>query len=324
MGMNTEDPTFPIEQALGAWPKASLGHFPTPLEHMPRLSASYPGHSLYIKRDDCSGLATGGNKVRQLEYYLGDALAKGADVVLSTGAVQSNYMRTLAASAAKLGLECHIQLESRVKTDNRDYLESGNVLLDKMFGAHIHRYTGGGDEFDADRVIREIAADLAAQGRKPYIVPLAPVKKPKGALGYVDCARELISQFHQMDITPDLVVVGSGSGLTHAGLLIGLRLAGLDMPVLGACVRREATLQHDRILETCRKIEAMLECGQVVKETDVRVDDRALAPGYGQPSERVLKAISEVAGKEAILLDPVYSGKTAACMLMANRTGRSV
>jgi D-cysteine desulfhydrase/L-cysteate sulfo-lyase len=319
--MNIELSNSPVEQALYAWPRVSLGHLPTPLELMPRLSAVVEGHTLAIKRDDCSGLATGGNKVRQLEYYLGDAIAQGADVVLSTGALQSNYMRTLAASAAKLGLECHIQLESRVKIDNKDYFESGNVLLDRMFGANIHYYNGSGDEFDADRVIRQIAEDLASQGRKPYIVPLAPVEKPRGALGYVSCAAELLSQFDAMNWVPDLVVTGSGSGLTHAGLLTGLRLAGHKVPVLGVCVRREASLQQGRIVETCRKVEAMLDCGEVVSDSDVWVDDRALHPGYGQATEHVLRAIRDVAGNEGILLDPVYSGKTAACMLMAIESG---
>ena len=168
-------------------PWVSLGHFPTPLEPLPRILSEVTGNSLFLKRDDCSGLGLGGNKVRQLEYYLGDALTKGCDTVLSTGAVQSNYMRTLAAASAKLGLECHVQLESRVSTEDPDYLLSGNVLLNKMFGANLYSYEEGEDERGADAELARIARDLEHKGRKPYIVPLAPVEEPKGALGYVAC-----------------------------------------------------------------------------------------------------------------------------------------
>lgn len=310
-----------ISQALAPWSRLELGHFPTPLEQLPRFSANFSSHSIYIKRDDCSGLGMGGNKVRQLEFYMGDAIDKGCDVVLGTGAIQSNYMRTLAAAAARLGLECHIQLESRVKTDSQDYLHSGNVLLNKMFGAQLHYYDGSGDEFDADLKIRQIADRLSQQGKKPYIVPLVPVEQPRGALGYVRAAAELMQQLAAQAINADLLVVGSGSGLTHAGLLTGLRMAGVKTPVLGVCVRREAKLQQPRILATCRKVETMLGCGQVVPPPDIWVDQRALYPGYGKASEPVMQAIATMAGTEGILLDPVYSGKTVACAMLAMAAG---
>ncbi len=159
---------------------------------MPQLSARYEGFALYVKRDDCTGLGLGGNKVRQIEFYLGDALAKGCDTVLSTGAVQSNYMRTIAAAASKLGLECHIQLEDRVKNTSSEYQKSGNRLLTGLFGATIHHYPDGEDELGADREIHRIADALKLQGRNPYVIPLTPSKEPKGALGYVVAAEELI------------------------------------------------------------------------------------------------------------------------------------
>ncbi len=310
-----------LTDALDGWPRASLAHLPTPLDSLPQLSKRYSGHSLYLKRDDCTGLAMGGNKARQLEFYLGDALSQGCDVVLSTGAVQSNYMRQLAAAAAKLGLECHIQLESRVQTTDRDYLGSGNVLLDKLFGAQIHYFQVGEDEFGADREIQSIAEDLSAGGKTPYIVPLAPVEKPKGALGYVAAAAELAQQLKTAKIDPDLIVVGSGSGLTHAGLLIGLRLMGLKTPLLGACVRRNAEVQHPRIVGTCRKVEKMLGLEEIITDDDVWVSDVALAPGYGQASDQVLGAISQMARCEGVLLDPVYSGKMASCTLQLIESG---
>jgi len=296
-------------------PWVSLGHFPTPLEPLPRILSEVTGNSLFLKRDDCSGLGLGGNKVRQLEYYLGDALTKGCDTVLSTGAVQSNYMRTLAAASAKLGLECHVQLESRVSTEDPDYLLSGNVLLNKMFGANLYSYEEGEDERGADAELARIARDLEQKGRKPYIVPLAPVEEPKGALGYVAAAIELADQCEQRELQPDLIVVPSGSSLTHAGLLTGCRAMGWQVPILGACVRRRAEIQRPRVVETCEKIEAMIDLGKVVQPDDVWVNDIALAPGYGRASQAVLEAISLMSKKEGILVDPVYSGKTVSCTL---------
>lgn len=310
-----------LDRVLERWPRASLVHAPTPLEKLPRLSERYPGHSLYLKRDDCTGLAMGGNKARQLEFYLGDAISQGCDTVLSTGAVQSNYMRMLAAAAAKLGLDCHVQLESRVKSKDSDYLESGNVFLDRLFGARIHKYEEGEDEYGADHALQEIAEELANQGKSPYIVPLAPVEEPKGALGYVLAAKELVKQFAQWETYPDLIVVGSGSGLTHAGLLTGFRIMDVSVPILGACVRRAAQVQQPRVLSTCRKVERMLGVGEVVSESDVVVNDLALAPGYGQASEKVMETIHMVASLEGILLDPVYSAKTVSDTLLLIESG---
>ncbi len=300
---------------LAEWPRARLAHLPTPLEWLPNLSERYPGGRFWMKRDDCTGLAMGGNKARQLEFYLGDALAQGCDTVVSTGAVQSNYMRSLAAAAAQLGLECHLQLESRVAHPPREYGHSGNVLLDHLFGARIHLRHEGEDELGADQAIQEIADTLRKQGKKPYLVPLAPVEKPIGGLGYVAAAAELIPQFETARMVPDLLVVGSGSGLTHAGLLVGLRLMGLSLPVLGACVRRAAGLQCDRVLSHCRRLEDMLGLSDGVTAEDIRVSDIALAPGYGQASDAVMQAVVDMARTEGILVDPVYSAKTVATTL---------
>ena len=313
----------PNVREIGSFPKVNLGHYPTPLELMPRISDQFGGKHIYVKRDDCTGLGLGGNKVRQLEFYLGDALAQGCDTVLSTGAIQSNYMRTLAAAASKLGLECHIQLEDRVAGKSSVYHSQGNKLLTSMFGAKIYYYDEGEDEEAADQNIQDIAADLAKSGKKPYVVPLKPVKQPKGAFGYVEAAKELLEQCETQSINPDLYVVGSGSGLTHSGLLTGLRLLGSQTPVLGACVRRAASLQGPRVLSHCRNIEAMVGCGEIIAEDDVWVDDRALAPGYGQLSELVTSTIQAASTLEGLLLDPVYSGKTLACLLDFIRSGEA-
>ncbi|MXY66085.1 MAG: D-cysteine desulfhydrase family protein [Gammaproteobacteria bacterium] len=310
--MTSNPPVAAAGELLADWPRAALAHLPTPLEYLPRLSERHPGYRFWLKRDDCTGLAMGGNKVRQLEFYLGDALAKGCDTVLSTGAVQSNYMRTLAAAAARLGLECHIQLEHRVQNPPEGYHDSGNVLLDRLFGARMHALDRGEDEFGADRAIREIARSLRSQGKKPYVVPLAPVDRPLGALGYVAAAAELVQQFGEAGFRPDVLVVGSGSGLTHAGLLAGLRIMGHPLPVLGCCVRRDAGLQGDRILAHCRRIEEMLGVASCVFDDDIWVSDAALAPGYGEASNGVMRAVADMARLEGVLMDPVYSAKVVA------------
>jgi D-cysteine desulfhydrase/L-cysteate sulfo-lyase len=148
---------------------------------MPNLEARIGGVRLYVKRDDCTGLALGGNKVRQLEFYMGEAQADGADTVLITGAVQSNFVRLTAAAARKLGMDCHVQLEERVPNTDPAYRNSGNVLLDRILGATIHSYSEGEDEAGADRRLGEIAAELESRGRRPYIIHLAPGHKPLGA-----------------------------------------------------------------------------------------------------------------------------------------------
>ena len=174
-----------ISAKLDVLPRTPLAHTPTPIEKLNNLSAVLGGGALYVKRDDCTGLAMGGNKARQLEYYFGEALQQNADTVLITGAVQSNFVRMAAAAAAKLDLDCHIQLEERVGDAGADYRQSGNVLLDRILGATIHTYPKGEDEDGADANLKMIADELRSTGRQPYIIPLAPGHPPLGALGYV-------------------------------------------------------------------------------------------------------------------------------------------
>ena len=310
-----------LEQSLTNFPRVVLAHAPTPLEKLAQLSAEFEPCTLYVKRDDCTGLALGGNKARQLEFYLGEALAEGCDTVLSTGAVQSNYMRTLAAGAAKLGLECHIQLEARVDNSSDAYRHSGNVFLNRLFGARLHHYPAGEDEDGADQALRSLADELAASGKKPYIIPLGPGHLPTGALGYVVAAMELVRQIEHHNLPIDLIAVGSGSGMTHAGLLTGLKLMGSAIPVLGACVRRDAGRQHPRVFAHCQKLAEMLDRPGAVNADDVWVDDSALAPGYGEASEQVKRDMRLLATREGLLTDPVYSGKTFSCVFNLIRAG---
>ena len=305
-------------------PRTPLAHTPTPIEPLPNLGKYLGSGVLYVKRDDCTGLALGGNKARQLEYYFGDALEQGADTILITGAVQSNFVRMAAAGAAKLGLTCHIQLEERVADAGAEYRESGNVLLDRILGAVMHTYPKGEDEAGADANLQAIAAELRGSGKKPYIIPLAPGHPPLGALGYVRAAAEILDQLAAAHYQIDEIVVASGSGNTHAGLLFGLRALDSDITVTGACVRRDREAQLARITTRCQEIAALLETESPVQRQDIQLTDDTFAPGYGHLNDATHEAIDLSARLEGLLLDPVYTGKSmAACIQRARESDPS-
>ena len=305
---------------LGAFPRVALGHEPTPIDPAPRLGAEL-GIDLHVKRDDCTGLAFGGNKVRQLEYYLGEAVERDADVVLITGAVQSNFVRLTAAAARRLGMDVHIQLEERVSNPDPAYHTSGNVLLDRLLGAHIHSFPVGEDESAADGNLESIAADLAAKGRRPYVIHLGVDHPPIGALGYVRVAAELASQSPDGALGFDAVIVPSGSGATHAGTLVGLRAVGAAMPVYGICVRRAADLQQPRMIRRAQEVAALIGQPDLIDDADVRATDRVFVPGYGKLNPATLRAIDLAARLEGLLLDPVYTGKAMAGLIDLVETG---
>ncbi len=308
---------------LGTRPRAQLGHLPTPLESIPNLSNAMSNVELFIKRDDCTGLGMGGNKVRQCEFYLGEAVAKGADTVLITGALQSNFTRTVAASARKLGLDCHIQAEKRVSHDSSLYYHSGNILLSRLLGATLHSYEQGEDEEGADKQLEIIAGALKTQGKKPYVIHLGPNHPQLGSLGYILAAEEIILQAKQMDVRFNQIVVATGSGATHAGLLFGLRALGNKTAVTGICVRRNKSLQIPRIAKHCENIADLLGINNPVELEDIVINDDALAPGYGQINNAVLEAIELTAHNEGIILDPVYTGRTMAGFLSLARAAKS-
>ena len=306
----------PMLPQLADIPRVRLARTPTPLEFCPNLTASAAGANIWAKRDDETGLALGGNKVRQLEYYFGAARAENADTVLITGAVQSNFVRLAAAAAAKLGLACHVQLEERVATDDLAYRTSGNVLLDRLLGATIHTYPEGEDEAGADARIREIAEELRASGKRPYVIPLSPGHPPLGSLGYINCAEEIIHQCGRDGIPQfDEIVVASGSGSTHGGLLFGMRAFGSAIPVHGVCVRRSTELQKPRIENRTTEVADLLAMENPVPAEDVITDDTDLAPGYGKANRATREAIQLAAHTEALLTDPVYTGKVMATTL---------
>ena len=192
---------------LDQFPRVSLAHLPTPLEPLPNLSKELGGPAIWVKRDDCTGLATGGNKTRKLEFSMAAALAEGADTIVTVGAVQSNHVRQTAAAAAKLGLACEVLLEHRVADPSEPYAQSGNVFLDKIFGANLREYPGGAD-FDAE--MESVAAEVRAAGGKPYIIP-GGASNTVGALGYVDCAHELTGQISELGLSATRIYVATGS-----------------------------------------------------------------------------------------------------------------
>ena len=308
------------DSLLEAFPRVRLGHAPTPIDTAPALSEAL-GVEVSIKRDDCTGLAFGGNKVRQLEFYLGEAKDNDADTILITGAIQSNFVRVAAAAARQLGMEIHIQLEERVPDVDPIYRASGNVLLDKLLGAQLHWYPPGDDEAAADASLEALAERLAADGHRPYVIHLGIESPPIGGLGYVVAANELSEQIDKQSLSFDAIVVGSGSGLTHAGLLVGLRARGVNIPVIGVCVRRGATLQHERIVRRTKEIETLIERPDAVSSPDVQVTDSVLSPGYGKLNLETHSAISMAARLEGLFLDPVYTGKTMAGLMHLVTTG---
>jgi D-cysteine desulfhydrase/L-cysteate sulfo-lyase len=299
-------------QRLAAFPRCRLAHLPTPLEAMERLSSHFDDVSLFVKRDDCTGLAFGGNKVRQLEFYLGQAVQEAADTVLITGAVQSNFVRTTAAAAARLGMACHIQLEERVPNVDALHRTSGNVLLNRILGATLHSYPVGEDEAGADANLNAIAEQLRQSGSTPYIIPLGAGHDPLGALGYIDAAAELLTQLDQQSLRLDHLIVSSGSGSTHAGLLFGLRALGSRIGVTGVCPRRDAQSQTQRIAGHVQKLTAMLDVDPGIESIDICLTDVSLAPGYGQLNDATIKALQLTARCEGLFLDPVYTAKAMA------------
>ncbi len=303
--------------ALAKIPKVQLWDTFTPLEPQVHLAQHIGAKSVLVKRDDCNGLAFGGNKVRQLEYYLGEALTQKADTILLTGAVQSNFVRTAAAACCKLGLACHIQLEDRVPKDDPEYKRSGNVLLNEMLGATLHYFPEGENEEGADQNLKEIAASLKAEGKTPYIVPMHPSHPPLGALGYIEAAFELVAQFKQLGFLPDEIFVPSGSGNTHGGLVYGLRVIGCAIPVTGVCVRRGADQQGPRMLERFKQIAELLGQPNPVKDSDLVLTDEFLAPQYGIAGPLAHRAMRIAARMEGLILDPVYTAKTFAAMLQS-------
>jgi len=291
-------------------PRIEISHTPTPLEFAPRLSEEL-GCNLFIKRDDCTGLAGGGNKARKLEYLLADAQQQGADTLVTIGGLQSNHARQTAAVAAKFGFGCELVLEDVAGTPKTDYYDNGNVLLDRLFGARIHRLDLGQD---CNVYTESLIEDLKTAGYKPYLIPLGG-SNVIGSLGYVRCAEEILQQIAERGLVIEQIVLASGSAGTQAGLLAGLIAANSDIPVLGIAVSRSTQVQQ-------LLVENMLEqtltfLGLDLKKAHGRViaDGNYFGEGYGMTTEAMITAVKRCAQLEGLLLDPVYTGKGMAGLM---------
>ena len=301
---------------LDRFPTVALCHRPTPLEPMRRLSERLGGPTLWIKRDDCTGLATGGNKTRKLEFLIGEALAEGADMVVTQGAVQSNHVRQTAAAACRFDLDCHALLERRVPDTDREYEHSGNVFLDHLLGATLEYREAG---LDMNQEAQEVADRFRQEGRHAYFIP-GGGSNETGALGYAACAQEVVRQADALDVRFDWIVLGTGSAGTQAGLVAGLHQLDADLPVMGISVRQPREAQIKVVHALAERTAERLGRDSVPVD-DVIVDDGYVGAGYGIPAESTLEAITMAARTEGILLDPVYSGKGFAGMLGLARSG---
>jgi L-cysteate sulfo-lyase len=305
---------------LSRFPRVALGHLPTPLERMDRLRKLLGPDcpTLYVKRDDCTGLATGGNKTRKLEFLMGEALAQGANAVITFGALQSNHARQTAAAAAKLGLYCDLILVDMVEGRGADYRRSGNILFDKLLGARIHGVTTE----QAAAKLQEVTAEHARAGRKTYVVPMGG-SNAVGSLGYVAAFGEIVTQARSLDVRADAIVFGTSSGGTQAGLMAGAALADSATRIMGVNVYKKnvadvAGTVHALALETMQMFSGKMD-GVTSR---LHVIDGYQGDGYGIPSDEMLEAVLVAAQTEGLLLDPVYSGKAMAGLIGHIRRGK--
>jgi len=302
---------------LARYPRHFMAHLPTPLERMDRLTAELGGPEIWIKRDDCTGLSTGGNKTRKLEFLMAEAELQGADLVMTQGATQSNHARQTAAFAAKLGMACHLLLEDRTGSNNANYNNSGNVLLDHMHGATTEKRGPG---LDMNAEMEAVADKFRAEGRNVYTIP-GGGSNPTGALGYVNCAFEMLAQFNDRALKVDHIVHATGSAGTQAGLITGLKAMNANIPLLGIGVRAPKAKQEENVYNLAVKTAEKLGCPGVVGRDDVVANTDYVGEGYGIPTEGGIEAIKMFAELEAILLDPVYSAKGAAGFIDLIRKG---
>lgn len=302
---------------IARFPRVRLGHLPTPLEPMENLTRLLGGPRLWIKRDDCTGLSSGGNKTRKLEFLMAEALANKADVVITQGATQSNHARQTAAAAAKLGMQCHILLENRTGSTDSNYVENGNVLLDRLHGAVVERRPG---DTNMQSEMETLAERMTHDGRRPYVIP-GGGSNPVGALGYVNAALELVSQSTDMGLKIDHLVHATGSAGTQAGLLVGLHGLNSGIRLLGIGVRAPREKQERMVYELgCRTWEFMGLRGEPAREAVVANSDY-VGGGYGVPTPGMVEAVTLLARTEGILLDPVYAGKGMAGLIDLIRKG---
>ncbi|MGE8067051.1 D-cysteine desulfhydrase family protein [Pseudomonas sp. NPDC089569] len=309
----------PLDTALAAYPRAALLEGPTPIQKLSRLSSlpEFNGCNLYVKRDDLTGLGGGGNKLRKLEFLLGEALAEGADTLVTWGGFQSNHARLTAAVAARHGLACELILTPSAVRSDQDFCHNGNVLLDGLFGANIHRLARG---VAPDVHAGQLVETLKGQGKKPFVMPLGG-SSPRGSLGYAACAAEILRQADALGIHFDQIVVPNGSAGTHSGLLAGVTLARASTQILGYSVLATEEQALATTLEKTRQTLQLLAPSVALVEHTVSVDGSQRGDAYGAPTDAMLEAVRLLASHEGLLIDPVYGGKAFAGLLAAVRRG---
>jgi len=299
-------------------PRVPLAHLPTPLERLPRMGAALGGLDLWAKRDDCTGLAGGGNKTRKLEFLAAEALNQGADALVTAGGTQSNHVRQTVAAAARLGLRAEVILERIHPIAAPAYDTGGNLLLDHLLGAVVHDVAPDADMDEAGEALCE---QLRAEGRRPYWVPVGG-SNPLGAMGYAICGMELAEQLRSAGIDRATIVQATGSAGTQAGLLTGLAAAGYDARVDAFCVSRSGDEQRAKVLGLLGPTLDFAGLAGAVADDAVHCDGGHVGDGYGIPTDGMREALALAASSEGLLLDPVYTGKAMAGLIAGSRAGR--
>ncbi len=299
-------------------PHTPLAHLPTPLEPMRNFSAALGGPRVWIKRDDATGLAMGGNKARKLEYLIADARAQGADVVLTTGATQSNHCRQTAAAAARAGFDCELLLEHRFPERPEEYQQNGNRLLDTLLGATVIDVEKG---TDLPAALESRAEELRAAGRTPYAIPLGG-SSVVGAMGYRTAAVETLRQADDLGLDVREIVHATASGGTQAGLVAGLAIKRSSVPVYGVSAGAPAEYLGPIVRQLAEGVFDHIGIERELDPEAVVIDDSHVGEGYGIPTQAMISAVELVASTEGVLLDPVYSGKAMAGLIELIRRGR--
>lgn len=275
------------------------------------------GLELVIKHDDAQALAAGGNKLRKLEFIAADARAKGADTLVTSGALQSNHARATAGVAARLGLRCHLLLRDIVPRQPAEYRTNGNRVYLSLFNA-THEIVAA--NIDIHAATAASVSRLQAQGRRPYVVPFGG-SSLLGCLGYASCALEIADQFAETGM-PDAIVLPVGTGGTYAGLVAGFHLLGIEVPVIGYCVFDKVESARVRLDGCLQDIAAFANLDASSLSRRIEIDDGALGPGYGLPDHATLEAVQWAGGSLGLIVDPVYTGKAMAGFLQRRREGR--
>jgi len=302
---------------LAQFPRRRYTEGQTPIEKLARLSEALGGPTLYMKRDDLLGLAGGGNKTRKLEFLVADALTRGADTLITCGAVQSNHCRLTLAAAVKEGLKCRLVLEERV-AGSYNPQAGGNNFLYRLLGVEKVKVVPGGSDMAAE--MQQVADEVAAEGRKAYIIP-GGGSNPTGATGYVACAEEILGQLFEQALKIDRVVCASGSTGTHAGLVTGFYGNNSNIPVIGINVSRKKQQQEELVYRLVRQTAAHVGIESAIPQDAVLCFDEYVGPGYSLPTPQMAEAVRMLARLEGILMDPVYTGKAMAGLVDLVRKG---